>query len=1586
MKRSSKKMLSMFLAFVMTISVVPMNVFANEDNYIDSDTITAFAELKDEVATQVVAMGSDLDADLPKDIEATVETKKWTQVASPASATPSMSSVLTTSTIDIPVDWVLSGNTAFSTDSEAMFTYTAQVPASYSVASGVALPTITVEVKSAVPMPTSSHAYATWADFAATAVEGTDYEVDGVDVDIHTMAGFAWFAQETLAGDDFAGKTVVLRGTIDFVDADVAQPWESMGEFAGEINSSSSTPILGFNGENPLFSTLTADGEILQVYVEYVDVSSSNGTAILVEENNGTIRNVAVTGSISVDADFLDKPVGAIASVNNGEIYNCAVSVNITVNGNGAIVGGIVGENTGTVQNSYNLGYITVDGSNIVGGIVGENTGTVEIVYYAGEITAPNAQNLGGVVGTNSGTVEDTCYYMEQNSVSVGVGNDNASSSMSKTREYMKSADFKDLLDDARDAAKNTDLDPWYQYGNAFPKFQAISLNTTWEDIAMQAVLGTDYDIDGNDIEIHTAEGLAWFANYVNTGNSAEDMLVTLTDDISLWKIITNYYNFSYITKYNSWVPIDGFSGTFDGAGHSIRYVSINDSTSTQAKGLFGTTEDGAVIKNLQLSAVNIVGGGEAGALVGKANGSLELYNITLQKYSHSVTNMINAGSYAGGIVGAVEDATIANCSVTDLAFEGTPTYAGGIVGYADGNTNIQNCYGWIPDQNAGGILGYAGVGVEAENCYFDDSFNKGVSESNDDRVFDGIHDLSYVYSVIEAEWKALVASLNDWVYKNDAGMAGVDLNYWVWDDPHPVFATDETFVFVMLDDVIVEASVYTESTSVTVSLDDYDEVEIREFVYWTSEDIVIPEADKNDRTITFDMPAHNVVVKAVYENPEITGSVSISGSAIFGNELTANLSNVNAADVAIYQWKRGDENIGTNSNKYTLTEADIGKTITVEVSSNSTSGTITSQPTEKVEKADGFVIDSYRVKNPSTGENNDALFEVFWSTELVLIPIIEYADNPEFTNSQTMSGTIVTGLSDKTYYFRAMESSTHKPGTTIGFTFKTFVAIEDVELKNSKVDVGQALKLDYIITPEGVNYGHITWRVVDENGTGASIYETSYPDGYSYFTATAPGTAKIELAIHAYTPDVVKYYFDITVNEGARTEQTISFASGTVDKTVGDANFTNAVSGAYTTVTYTSGNTRVATVNSTTGEVSIVGAGTAIITATAEETWIYEGATASYVLSVDNGTVSTTQDETTIFDGEFDDLDDVILNGEKLSVRSNGALYGYPDYTANNGIIGVVFESSIGVTLYKEFIAFLPTGSYELNVTTHSGLSTETTITVPEKTTHSVTVANLGTGTNGTFTKQVGDIVEIYAGTREGFRFDSWTIEGATLDSTSANRTMFVMMSSDVAITANWLEGEEITTDSSEEDSSSEYNFWQDVVEEIENSKNGDTIKVDAKSYDKMTLAVMDALRNHNVNLVIDWYAGDTILIPAGMAKAQEAYRVYWPLSKLAELYAGNTLPDSVINSLINPNTGGTMEGGSYDSTVEAPTVIETQPVYTTNDSGETEMEIPQVVITAPTAGYEIDMQSIIALVTIGIALVVGGAAYVVLRRKRAE
>ena len=91
-----------------------------------------------------------------------------------------------------------------------------------------------------------------------------------------------------------------------------------------------------------------------------------------------------------------------------------------------------------------------------------------------------------------------------------------------------------------------------------------------------------------------------------------------------------------------------------------------------------------------------------------------------------------------------------------------------------------------------------------------------------------------------------------------------------------------------------------------------------------------------------------------------------------------------------------------------------------------------------------------------------------------------------------------------------------------------------------------------------------------------------------------------------------------LTITKAARD---ISYETKSVSKRIGAANFTNKLTvnedKTFGEITYESSNESVAKVNAATGEVTIVGVGTAVIAATAAGSDNYDEASASYTLTV---------------------------------------------------------------------------------------------------------------------------------------------------------------------------------------------------------------------------------------------------------------------------------------------------------------------------------------------------------------------------------
>ena len=175
-----------------------------------------------------------------------------------------------------------------------------------------------------------------------------------------------------------------------------------------------------------------------------------------------------------------------------------------------------------------------------------------------------------------------------------------------------------------------------------------------------------------------------------------------------------------------------------------------------------------------------------------------------------------------------------------------------------------------------------------------------------------------------------------------------------------------------------------------------------------------------------FTMPGENVSVKATFKGAALTGTASITGTLKYGQELTATLTGGNNTGTLTYKWYRSGETaeIETNTTgKYTLVAADIGKTITVKITSNVQTGEITSAATGTIEKADGPAAPSVTPVACTNSSNNDGRITGVDTT-------MEYSSVSDFSTKTACTSTEITGLPNGTYYVRVAETTTHKAGT----------------------------------------------------------------------------------------------------------------------------------------------------------------------------------------------------------------------------------------------------------------------------------------------------------------------------------------------------------------------------------------------------------------------------------------------------------------------------------------------------------------------------------------------------------------------------
>ena len=112
----------------------------------------------------------------------------------------------------------------------------------------------------------------------------------------------------------------------------------------------------------------------------------------------GVIKNVSVVNATVTGGRY----VGGLVGENKGTVSNSYSSSNV----NGPFgIGGLVGDNWGSVSNSYATGSVT--GKWLVGGLVGDNWGSVSNSYATGSVTGAEFK-VGGLVGFNFGSVSNS--------------------------------------------------------------------------------------------------------------------------------------------------------------------------------------------------------------------------------------------------------------------------------------------------------------------------------------------------------------------------------------------------------------------------------------------------------------------------------------------------------------------------------------------------------------------------------------------------------------------------------------------------------------------------------------------------------------------------------------------------------------------------------------------------------------------------------------------------------------------------------------------------------------------------------------------------------------------------------------------------------------------------------------------------------------------------------------------------------------------------------------------------------------------------------------------------------------------------
>ena len=178
------------------------------------------------------------------------------------------------------------------------------------------------------------------------------------------------------------------------------------------------------------------------------------------------------------------------------------------------------------------------------------------------------------------------------------------------------------------------------------------------------------------------------------------------------------------------WAPIgpqgSPFNGTYDGGGHTITGLLVDQTAVSTWKGLFGML-DGATVRNLAIARGVIIGRSSYyGVLAGEAsNGSL-IENVSIA--DSSVSSQGTGSEYMGIVVGGLENSTIRNARVTggSIAIAVTNDYIGGITGRVLGGSAVERSSADVSISGAGSYVGGL-VGIVDNAGTITDSYARGT-------------------------------------------------------------------------------------------------------------------------------------------------------------------------------------------------------------------------------------------------------------------------------------------------------------------------------------------------------------------------------------------------------------------------------------------------------------------------------------------------------------------------------------------------------------------------------------------------------------------------------------------------------------------------------------------------------------------------------------------------------------------------------------------------------------------------------------------------------------------------------------------
>lgn len=356
-----------------------------------------------------------------------------------------------------------------------------------------------------------------------------------------------------------------------------------------------------------------------------------------------------------------------------------------------------------------------------------------------------------------------------------------------------------------------------------------------------------------------------------------------------------------------------------------------------------------------------------------------------------------------------------------------------------------------------------------------------------------------------------------------------------------------------------------------------------------------------------------------------ITGTVSISGEAVYGKTLTASYEGLatDAGEVTV-SWYRGEDTTAiATGDTYTLTADDVGKVITVKVTAENCSGELTDS-TAEVAKAEH--------PNPPTNGNVDDENNTFTFNGTSGVTY-EYSTDggaswTDITvDSGTGVGTVTVGnviVNTGDLQVRAKETDGYKASDVISNTSAYTATLEGSVSLSGTAKYGETLTA----TVTGAQQGAVLTYTFCADDT---VLQQGSRNTYKIVSAEAIGKQiTVKVSAEGYIGTVNDTSDTVAKADGVLTLKQTEFTP-----TFGDEAFKLGCSRTGDgTISYKVSDEKVIKVSDT-GEVTIVGAGSATVTVSLSETECYTGAAEQtikvnvakkdYVLNPSTGTAAYT-------------------------------------------------------------------------------------------------------------------------------------------------------------------------------------------------------------------------------------------------------------------------------------------------------------------------------------------------------------------------